>query len=453
MLTSRSSLILAAVALATWSGVAEAQVVSRAPRGFRGIFGARQPPDPSRAHSELFFALNATGGIDDNVGAGDTVGPPIIGANSGRGSTSQVDLTLDYRRSTATRSFGLASWGNFLNYYGGTSLPSSKNGGVGVTGQTEVTRRTSVGGGARLNYLSQLPLSLPLEIGQVADSVPAPAGLTGVFDRGSWDTTLDGNAERRWTRRSSTTLNYSFNTTEFSDGLDGDLRSHRLSATHRRLFARASSLDATYAYSETRVGLSDGGDQGRPRTEQRVDGGVSISRRLSTTRTVDISLHGGALYVDATAGGTFVAYQLWTPFAQASVRAGVFGQWAVETNYERSTQSIPGFSQPETYVTDSVTASLGGVIGRRMDVTFSGAFAAGDVGVDLSSSEYTTSSASAQLRVKITRNLAGVVGYSYYRYSFSDTLLPAGLPSEFDRNAVRVGLSLSLPIIGGDSGR
>lgn len=453
MLMSRSSLILAAVTLSLWSGLAEAQVTSRAPRGFRGIFGSRQPVDPSRARTELFFSLNATGGVDDNVGAGDTVGPPIVGANSGRGSTSQVDLSLDYRRSTEKRSLGLASWGNFLNYYGGTSLPSSRNGGVGVTGQTEVTRRTSIGGGARVNYLSQLPISLPLEIGQVADSVPPPAGLTGVFDRGSWATTLDGNAERRWTRRSSTTLNYSFNTTEFSDGLDGDLRSHRLSATHRRLFARASSVDASYEYGKTRVGLSDGGDQGRPRTEQRAHGGVTVSRRLSSTRTLDVSVHGGALYVDAEAGGNFVAYQLWTPFAQASVRAGVFGQWAIEANYERSTQSIPGFAQPETYITDTVVTSFGGVIGRRVDLVFSGSFATGDVGVDDRPSSYVTSGAAAQLRVSIIRNLAGVVGYSYYRYSFSDTLLPVGLPSEFDRNAIRVGLSLSLPIIGGDTRR
>ena len=166
---------------------------------------------------------------------------------------------------------------------------------------------------------------------------------------------------------------------------------------------------------------------------------------------MDISLHGGALYVDATAGGNNVGYQLWTPFAQASIRAGVFGQWAIETNYERGAQSIPGFSQPETYITDTVLASFGGVLNRRMDLVFSGSFATGDVGVDAGRSKYVTSGASAQLRVSIVRNLAGIVGYSYYRYKFDDTLLPVGLPSEFDRNAIRVGLTLSLPIIGGES--
>jgi hypothetical protein len=450
MLMSRSSLLLAAVALATWSGVAEAQVTSRAPRGFRGIFGTRQPTDPSRPRSELFFALNATGGVDDNVGSGDTVGPPIIGANNGRGSTSQVDLSLDYNRGTATRSFGLASWGSFSNYYGGTSLPGSRGGGVGMTGRTEVTRRTSVGGGARLNYISQLPISQPLEVGAVADSIPASAGLTGLYDRGSWSTGLDGNVERRWTRRSSTQLSYAFVTTEFVDGSDGDLRSHRVLATHRRQFSRASSIDAGYEFGETRVGISDGGDPGRPQIQHRAHGGFSVSRRLSSTRTLDVSVHGGALYIDATAGGTNADYQLWTPFAQASIRAGVFGQWAIESNYERTTQSIPGFSRPETYITDSVTTSFGGVIGRRMDLVFSGAFAVGEVGVDASSSDYVTSSASAQFRVTIVRNLAGVIGYSYYRYKFTDTLLPVGLPPEFDRNALRVGLTFSLPIIGGE---
>ena len=51
------------------------------------------------------------------------------------------------------------------------------------------------------------------------------------------------------------------------------------------------------------------------------------------------------------------------------------------------------------------------------------------------------------------RNLAAVLGYSYYRYRFTDTVLPVGLPSEFDRNAIRVGLTYTLPIYGGDNGR
>ena len=451
MLMSRSSLILAAVALATWSGVAEAQITSRAPRGFRGIFGTRQPTDPLRPHSDLVFSLNATGGVDDNVGGGESVGPPIVGSNNGRGSTSQVDLSLDYRRGTATKSFGLATWGSFSNYYGGTTLPNSRSAGVSITGQTDVTRRMGVGGGAHLNYRSQLPLDLPLVVGEV-DPVPTPAGLTGLYDAGSWLVSFDGNAERRWTRRSSTRLNYTFATTEFIEGRDGDLRSHQLQATHRRLFSRTGSIDATYQFSEARIGIGDG-DPGRPRTEHRAHGGFTVSRRLSTTRSLDFSVHGGALYVDATAGGTDTDYQLWTPFAQASIRAGVFGQWAIETSYERSTQTIPGFAQPETYITDTVSTSFGGVIGRRMDLVFSGSFATGDVGVEASRSEYVTSGAAAQFRVSIVRNLAAVLGYSYYRYRFTDTVLPVGLPSEFDRNAIRVGLTYTLPIYGGDNGR
>lgn len=451
MLISRSALVLAAAVVVTCSSLAEAQITSRAPRGFRGIFGSRTPPDPTRPHSELLFSLNATGGVDDNVGGGESVGPPIVGSSNGRGSTSQVDLSLDFRRGTATKSFGLATWGSFSNYYGGTSLPDSRSGGIGLTGQTEVTRRLGVGGGARLNYRSQLPISGPLEVGEV-DGVPTPAGLTGLYDAGSWLVSLDGNAERRWTRRSSTRLNYTFATTEFIQGRDGDLRSHQLQATHRRLFSRAGSIDATYQFGETRIGLGDG-DNGRPRTEHRAHGGFTVSRRLSSTRSLDVSVHGGAMYVDATAGGTNADYQLWTPFAQASVRAGVFGQWALETAYERSTQTIPGFAQPETYITDTVSTSFGGVIGRRMDLVFSGSFATGDVGVEASRSEYVTSGAAAQFRVSIVRNLAAVLGYSYYRYRFTDTVLPVGLPSEFDRNAIRVGLTYTLPIYGGDNGR
>ena len=52
------------------------------------------------------------------------------------------------------------------------------------------------------------------------------------------------------------------------------------------------------------------------------------------------------------------------------------------------------------------------------------------------------------MRRALTRNLAAYLEYLFYHYDFNEVVdRPAGLPQEFSRNGVRVGLNLWLPLI------
>jgi hypothetical protein len=434
---------------------AGAQVVTQAPRGFRGIFGGPNVTDPSRPRQDLLFTLNATAGRDDNAAAGDAVGPPVVGADplNGAGYTGEADLALRYTRASQDRSVDLSTWGSFATYRN-VDLADSRGAGVGISAQTSVSPRSHIGGSARFGYRSQLPLDRALA-NALPEAAPTPESITGVLDRGSLLTTLGATADRRWTRRTTTSVGYNYATTQFMDNEVGDMRDHRVVASYIRQFSRAGSLSGVYEYGNSRIGLGDN-DPGEPRTEHRVSGGFAHQRRIGTTRTADFNFQAGALRVDSIGGTSGIAYQSWVPYAEVGSHVTLTRVWSLDASYRRSAQSMAGFDVPETYVSDTINASVGRVIGSRVDLVVSGAYSTGAVpATEASTSEYVTAGAATQVRVAITRGLAAVVGYNYYRYEFNNTVLPTGLPSTFDRSAIRVGLSLSLPLYGGytDNGR
>ena len=60
--------------------------------------------------------------------------------------------------------------------------------------------------------------------------------------------------------------------------------------------------------------------------------------------------------------------------------------------------------------------------------------------------------ASLQLRLAITGTVGAFAGYYYYYHRYSNPgALPEGFPAEYDRHAVRVGLTLWVPLAGTSS--
>jgi hypothetical protein len=57
--------------------------------------------------------------------------------------------------------------------------------------------------------------------------------------------------------------------------------------------------------------------------------------------------------------------------------------------------------------------------------------------------------ASLQFRVSLTDTIAATANYYYYYHRYSNPAsLPEGFPADYDRHAVRVGLTLWVPFIG-----
>jgi hypothetical protein len=219
---------------------------------------------------------------------------------------------------------------------------------------------------------------------------------------------------------------------------------------NRSLFVKGG-----YDYGNARFGLGPG-DPGRPLLEHRIAGGFDVSRRLDSRRSLVLAAEGGALRVESSGAPSNERYQIWTPFVSARAQADLSQDWYLFGQYRRGAETVPGLSisdAAEAYITDNVNASLTGLLTDRIDLVLSGAFAAGSVGGGASRSQYRTSGGSVQVRIAVTRMLAVVTSYYHYRYEFTDTVLPEGFPPAYNRNAVRVGLSLWLPMYGGYTDR
>ena len=69
-------------------------------------------------------------------------------------------------------------------------------------------------------------------------------------------------------------------------------------------------------------------------------------------------------------------------------------------------------------------------------------------GLGQGSARFNSYSGSARVRRAFTRTLAGYVQYLFYHYNFDEAAdRPVGLPRTFNRNGVRVGLSMWLPVL------
>jgi hypothetical protein len=100
---------------------------------------------------------------------------------------------------------------------------------------------------------------------------------------------------------------------------------------------------------------------------------------------------------------------------------------------------------------DSASAALQAILHRKVFLSISGGYMSGRLGYsreETNSSTLHTGTAAATLAYALTTYLRADLNYSYFVYDFSNNaLLPAGLKPSFDRNSVRAGLSLVLPVI------
>ncbi|HMF62319.1 MAG TPA: hypothetical protein VK595_18205, partial [Vicinamibacterales bacterium] len=121
--------------------------------------------------------------------------------------------------------------------------------------------------------------------------------------------------------------------------------------------------------------------------------------------------------------------------------------WQARLAYNRGAGFAGGFSEP--IFSDALIASVAGFLTRRVDFDSTGGFSVGAVGLNSSSdNSFRTYNATARLRVAINPVLAIFGEYLYYYYDLGKTVVtPVEVPSTLDRNSVRVGLTLWLPLV------
>jgi hypothetical protein len=120
--------------------------------------------------------------------------------------------------------------------------------------------------------------------------------------------------------------------------------------------------------------------------------------------------------------------------------------WETRASYRRGLEYVPELSAP--VYTDGFSAVIGGLFNPRMDFSATAGYSTGESAVLRSASAFDTYTASARVRHAVTRTLAAYVEYLYYYYDFGRTQLPLGVPSTMERNGIRIGITVWVPVIG-----
>lgn len=456
MRTACRRLLCAAVVLATaGAGPAEGQV-RRAPREYRGLFGGNRSA-PGQSQTSLSLTFTAMGGYDDSVlgSQGSTPGstPEALSASGYNG----VGLTeLRFRHGRDER-YVEATAGGAVNVYSVTGADTTQNAQAEVRAQLMLGRRTTVRATAGTAYQDYFTLAaIPIVVEPGAEPPSATSADFAVSDRTSWAHRASAELSRGWGRSQTTTVRYLIDRTEYDeppardDGVrfvfQGDARSRGATVDHRVALGRRASVAAHYAYRDSRTERPDG--TARPFEEQRVEVSGRYERRVSRRRLLSIEAGAGGSLSDTVDELTRAPSEFWSTTGHARTRLDIGRSWAAQASYQRGWELRQGFTAP--FFTDTVTASVGGYLGRRIDLVFSGGYATGVLGAGQAvDSRYRSRDASAQARFALTGSAAFIVSYLRYYYEFDrPDLLPPGFRPTNDRQVVRAGLTFWVPLVG-----
>jgi hypothetical protein len=432
---------------------ASAQMVQRPLRPYRGLFGGGPPTDPNRTRSELTFTGSMLVGHDTWLSPGGGSGgiDPTRERQSGR--TLSGEAAIRYYRGRAQRSVTVDARTLTLGY-SGIGVDPTVNGHVSVNGETNLGRVAQLRVTQSFSYEPTLVLGSTGSILGDAGTALAPEAdipivssvTSGYLEQRSWSSNSSASLERRWTPRQTTQVNAGYMRSTFLDELGFDTTAVRADASHMWQVTRAASVRGLYSFTDLDSQTADG--LSTPMTHQRIDGGVGFSRRLSPTRNMSFSVGGGATHVSTlnTANRSPLAY--WMPSGAGSFSIDVGRSWSVATNYTRSVSVLQGVSLT-SFAADSANVAVNGLISSRIETSMSATYSNGQAGGSNTQGRFENYTGSLQFRYAISRCCATAINYDYYVYNFENVPdLSSAFLSNFDRQAIRVGFTLWLPLYG-----
>ena len=407
----------------------------------------RRSRDGGATRRELTFRANVLGGYDDNLIAGLGSGANTVPTAMPSGSTGYVDAALGYFRGDELRRIVMEARGNLLAYPGYLARPAAGSVAT-VDAMTPLGRTLMFRAIGQVRYepffnVFSLGASGGTQPG-IGETVPA----AGLFEYRSLISGTSVSLDRFWTQRDSTSLSYSYGLQQFTSQNYGDNSSHDVLVEYRRRLARGVRAQAGYRYVDLDYTGSDGA--ALPIREHVIEGGPEIQMALSRRRRLALALEAGVGYIESTdAVNRERYYHSWVPIGSGSASLGLSPVWSVEGGYRRRFSRLPGITD-EVYTTDTVFLTTHRLVTSRSDlwvgVTYGDWRTLLASGVDETLNVY---GASAQVSVALTAAVAATAGYFYYHNSYSNPgALPTGFPAEYDRHAVRVGLTMWIPLAG-----
>jgi hypothetical protein len=427
-------------------GSAAAQVLRPPPRSIGGLFGGRRPVDPNRTSHELTFDMSLLGGYDDNVSSdqglnADPLAPRVAGWNV-LGSSE-----MRYWRGRSTRSIEATGRG-YVNGFPGVEggVPTMFGGDGSVNGFTRVGSKLSLTGSGQLQYQPTFRFGSTSDVGGVPITPVDPT--SGLTELSSLSTSVFGTATQAWNTRHNTSVNVSYDRRQYTSDGAFDTRSSMAGLSYMWHFNRALTLSTSYR--RVHQSVQDSG-RDRPLDSNTGDIGLQVQRRISPTRTLMLSAGGGVMQIETLTATGDAPFDYLAPTYHATVRVDLYRTWSLSGVLNRSTSVIEGVTR-QSFLRTTGSVWLGGNIGRKLLMTATGTFLKGTPHEGETGS-VESNSASLQVQYALSRSIGLIGSYSYYDHQLSNIIDVANtFPRRIDRNSVRLGMTIWLPLYGAFSG-
>jgi hypothetical protein len=433
-----SAIVWAMTVVSVWAQV------QPPPRDYDGLFGGSRTQPGDSLH-QLTLDLTGLAGWDDDVGAAATGGLPS-GSQINEGSfIGEGQSQLAYRYGRQQRYLRLTGGGTGRTY---SALDYTWQ--VDAGGSAEFYSRMGRDATFRASHSSSYQNFLVVgNFGALtplfeSDIVPGSGPSFGISRHRAWSNDSSVSVSQQWSQRHETNVRGG---TRYVHSLDADfqdLLTYEGLAQHSIAVSRSTSVGGGYAYSHSDYNRLD--DTSRPVETQTADVSVQYERRLSPTRGLSLQAGVGGTRIDTISERTDAPIDQWSASGSAAAATDIGRSWSVRGSYVRGWSMQEAFTEP--LFSDSIGLSVGGYLNRRTDLVFSAGYSNGRVGFS-DDEDYTSTAGAVQARFALSRNSALFASYVYYRYDFQNPAsLPTGTPQLFNRQVVRVGVSLWLPLVG-----
>lgn len=413
------------------------------------IPGVARPDRPNRAlfgggygatEQSLVFTGQLGGGVGTN---GRTEGNETGGAGDlfaeGRSSASaNLDGTLAYAMARRRLSLGASatSSSRYFPEAGGT-YTSAQDGRMDLRVETGPRTLFTVSGGASREPLSALSLLPGLEDAAALPLLPLDYGIGDgrvVYVRQDVSADLVHNLSQR----ASLGVGYHGNRSSITGG-DAARWSSGVNGVFTYALARGLALRLGYGVNETAYASSDDAPERRVRYH-RIDAGVDFNRALSISRRTTLTVSTGTLVMNER------DRRRYEVVGSAILRREIGRSWYSSVAYTRDVELLDVLAAPT--FTESVTANINGLLGRRVRVFGDGGGSRGEISGGTVDNSFGVYRAGAGMTVGLTQSLGIGVRYSYFRYRFDmANQVPTVFPgTELSRHAIRVSLDLFAPL-------
>ena len=411
-------------------------------RPYRAVFGG-STTDPSVRHSfDVTASIEAANEKNDYTQSADSPSPLLRG-----GVYTGASAGLLYSWNTKNLQIAANAAVNERYYTESDEFTNAGNW-VGIGFSTQVGERLRLSANHSLlyspSYFYGLTPPTPLAVGAVTGADQMPIGDESVWVNDTAASFSYGLTRRGWIEAVASHRLSDFSA-DSGTGTNSDLRSYSVGGRYRQTLSRNTTLRLGYLYRQGTYGSYATTDSTQSTAVHEIDTGVDYARSLSFTRRTSLDFSVGSALVNPpiSEGQQQLVYRV---VGDVGLTHEMGRTWRARIGYGRSVGFVEAF--PEPVFADNVNVSLNGFFNRRTDLSVNGNMSNGDVGLSASRSRFRTWYGSTRIRMALNGTWAL---YGEYLYSYQDMgtaiLVPSGIPSRLDRQSIRGGLTVWIPLL------